>query len=405
MIVRRFLLWARDASATERAEGTRALARAYIEASLVDDDRREAETAFMLLASDASPLVRQALADVLAASETVPHALILTLAQDQSHIAAPVLAHSPVLDEADLVDAAAVGDLLAQRAIARRFELPLSVSAALAEVGCPEALAALVANNTARMTQPLLRRIAERAGEDNAVREALMARADTPADILRMLSDQVAARLGVFAQGCGWMSQERVVRLTRETGEKIAIDLASRCDNAALIGLVDGLRNAGRLTPALMLRALIFAEPALAEGAFSVLTGMPLDRVAAVIHDRRGSGLRALYRKAGLPDALYPAFAAACAALSETGFARSEADRSALSVTIIARVMQACQHLSGPEIGGLMALMRRLEAEALHHEAVAMAESLADDAALALLIDHAPELLIELQPEDLRQAA
>jgi uncharacterized protein (DUF2336 family) len=405
MIVRRFLLWARDASASERAEGTQALARAYLESTMSDVDRREAEVAMLLLAQDPSPLVRLALADVLALSEDAPHAILMTLIQDQSHVAAPVLRQSPVLTDADLVDAAAVGDMLAQRAIAGRFELSLAVCAALVETGCPEALAALVNNGTAQLVPSLLRRVAERSGEDHAVREALLARPDTPADVLHMLTEQVASRLGIFAQGCGWMSQERVVRLTRETGEKVAIDLAARCDSAALIDLVQGLQGARRLTPALMLRALIFAEPALAEGAFSVLTGLPLDRVCAIMHDRCGTGLRALYRKADLPAELFPAFASACAALSETGFARNEAERANLSVRIIARVTQACAHIPGPEINGLMALMRRFEADALREASIQMAETMADEAALALMVDHAPELLIELDESDLRQAA
>ncbi len=405
MIVRRFLLWARDASANDRAEGTQALARAYLESSMPDNDRREAEIAMLLLAQDASPLVRLALANVLAPSDEAPHAVLMTLIQDQSHIAAPVLRESPVLTEAELVDAAAVGDILAQRAIAGRFELPLTVCAALAETGCPEALASLVGNATAEMVPSLLRRVAERCGDDHQVREALLARDDTPADVLHMLSGQVADRLGMFAQGCGWMSQERVVRLQRETGEKTAIDLAARCDSAALIELVQGLQGTKRLTPALMLRALIFAEPALAEGAFSVLTGLPLDRVCAILHDRCGSGLRALYRKAGMPDALFPAFSAACAALSEVGFARNEAERAGLSVRIIARVSQVCAHQAGPEINGLMALMRRFEADALREESILLAETMADEAALALMVDHAPELLIELDESELRQAA
>jgi Uncharacterised protein conserved in bacteria (DUF2336) len=165
------------------------------------------------------------------------------------------------------------------------------------------------------------------------------------------------------------------------------------------------LQSARRLTPALMLRALIFAEPALAEGAFSVLTGLPLDRVCAILHDRCGSGLRALYRKAGLPEPLFPAFAASCAALSEVGFARNAAERAGLSVRIIARVTLACAREAGPEINGLMALMRRFEADALREESLLLAETMADEAALALMIDHAPELLIELDESELRQAA
>ena len=58
MIVRQFISWVRNASAGERAEATRALARAWLISDLTDDDRAAAEGALLMLLDDASPLVR-----------------------------------------------------------------------------------------------------------------------------------------------------------------------------------------------------------------------------------------------------------------------------------------------------------------------------------------------------------
>ncbi|MBX9911336.1 MAG: hypothetical protein K2Z25_21850, partial [Beijerinckiaceae bacterium] len=110
MIVRRFLLWARTANAQARAEGAAALAGAYLRSGMGDEDRREAETALISLIDDPSPLVRRAIAEEMATSPYAPRNLVLGLIADQSDVAALMLAHSPVLSEADLVDAAAIGD-------------------------------------------------------------------------------------------------------------------------------------------------------------------------------------------------------------------------------------------------------------------------------------------------------
>ena len=67
MIVRQFISWIRTAPAGERAEATRALARAWLISDLTDDDRAAAEGALLMLLDDASPLVRQAMAEVFAA--------------------------------------------------------------------------------------------------------------------------------------------------------------------------------------------------------------------------------------------------------------------------------------------------------------------------------------------------
>ena len=63
MIVRQFLHWVRTAPPGERAEATSALARAYLFSDLGPDDRSAAEGAMIMLLDDASPLVRQALAE------------------------------------------------------------------------------------------------------------------------------------------------------------------------------------------------------------------------------------------------------------------------------------------------------------------------------------------------------
>jgi uncharacterized protein (DUF2336 family) len=138
MIVRHFLDWVRTAPAGKRAEATAALARAYLYSNLSPDDAAAAEGAMLMLLDDASPLVRRSLADALAASPSAPPAVVLALAADQSQIAAPVLALSPLLVDADLVDAVATGDGDVQVAIASRAGLPSPVAAAIAEVGTAE---------------------------------------------------------------------------------------------------------------------------------------------------------------------------------------------------------------------------------------------------------------------------
>jgi hypothetical protein len=61
--------------------------------------------------------------------------------------------------------------------------------------------------------------------------------------------------------------------------------------------------------------------------------------------------------------------------------------------------------MEGPEADALMALLRRMDAEAAREEARLMADSLADDAAFALLVEADPSFLIELESGDLRDAA
>ena len=132
MIVRQFISWVRTAPAGERAEATRCLARAWLISDLSEGDRAAAEGALLMLLDDASPLVRQAMAEVFAHSLDAPAAIVAALAVDQASVAVPILEYSPLLLDSDLVDMVATGNAETQCAISRRFDLPPSVCAAIA---------------------------------------------------------------------------------------------------------------------------------------------------------------------------------------------------------------------------------------------------------------------------------
>ncbi|MBV9261385.1 MAG: DUF2336 domain-containing protein, partial [Pseudolabrys sp.] len=162
MIVRQFLQWLRNAPPGERADATSALARAYLHSDLSLDDRAAAEGAMIMLLDDPSPLVRRALAEVFAASQSAPPVIVHALAADQPDIAVPILERSPLLLEPDLVDLVATGQREAQTAIASRLLLSRPVSAAIAEVGCAQACLALLENPNAEVTAVSLERVIER---------------------------------------------------------------------------------------------------------------------------------------------------------------------------------------------------------------------------------------------------
>ena len=167
MMAQKFLEWIRTASAVERAEGAGMLARAFLYDDLPEPEREEARLILTALLDDSSPRVRRALAENFASATTVPHYMVLTLAGDHSDIAAIVLARSPLLSDAELVDCAATSDAFAQSAIALRPSVPAPVAAALAEVGACEALISLALNPGAEVLEFSLRRMIERHGHGN----------------------------------------------------------------------------------------------------------------------------------------------------------------------------------------------------------------------------------------------
>jgi uncharacterized protein (DUF2336 family) len=280
----------------------------------------------------------------------------------------------------------------------------VAVSAALAEIAPPAALVALLDNAGAEIADMSFARMVERHGTDAALREALLQRPDLPLDVRHAIATALSNALTSFVADCGWLNAARSERATREAQEKTIMALSAQAESPEVLRLAAYLRRTGQLTPALILRALLSQNMAFVEAALADLTGFPPERVAALLHDRRVGAFSALYQRANLPKNLERAFAAAFATLREEG-AEVGSTGTQLSRRMIERALAACARLPGEDAGVLTALLRRYEVEAAREEAREMAGALADDAALALVLEHRPAMLIGDHRDEWRDAA
>jgi uncharacterized protein (DUF2336 family) len=379
MIVRHFLDWIRTAPAGKRAEATGALARAYLYSDLSPDDAAAAEGAMLMLLDDASPLVRRALADTLAASPSAPPAIVLALAADQPQIAAPVLALSPLFVDADLVDAVATGNGAIQVAIATRAGLPRPVAAAIAEVGTAEACLVLAENSAAEIAPISIDRIVERFGHLAAIREAMLARADIAAATRLTLVAKVSETLVDFVAARQWLDADHARRIGREACEKATVTLAAETPSAQMRALVHHLRVGGQLTGGLILRALLSGNVVLFEEALAELTNMPVERVSGLVHDSGNAGLRALFEQAKLPPSTYPAFKEAIEAMREGGLGSEPGGAARLKRRTIERVLTRCENEELGDLAPLLTLLRRFATEAAREEARLFCDELVSD--------------------------
>jgi len=143
-----------------------------------------------------------------------------------------VLARSPVLDDSELVDCAAIGDAAAQTAIARRPRLRAGVAAAIAEIGERSAVFALIGNPDAELTADGLRRIFDRFGEDASMREKLSMRAGLPAALRADIAAATSRVLEHFAADRTWLAPRRAERIARDAREQAIVAIARTCPPA-----------------------------------------------------------------------------------------------------------------------------------------------------------------------------
>jgi uncharacterized protein (DUF2336 family) len=383
MIVRQFLQWLRTAPAGERADATSALARAYLYSDMSDEDRAACEGAMIMLLDDPSPLVRLALAETLASSERAPPAIIHALSSDQNEIASPILQRSPLLLDADLVDLVATGGPAMQTAIAHRAPLPRSVAAAIAEIGSAEACLILLENSGADIAPISVERIVQRFGHLAAIRETLLAFEDLPAAIRQALVIKLSQTLAGFVVAREWLAEDRALRVAKEACEKATVRLAAETPYHEVRPLIRHLRETGQLTAGLILRALLSGNLTMFEEALADLSGLPLSRVEGLIHDNGSAGFRALYEKAGLPAATFPAFREAIAAMHEDYISVEPGGTTRLRRRMIERVLTRCESMELGDIEPLLMLLRRFATEAAREEARMFCEELVDGVVLS----------------------
>ena len=364
MIVERFLEWIRTAPTTRRAEACGALARSYLFSALSADERDGLEAAMTVLLDDPASEVRFALADALAASDKAPHHIILALAEDQAHVAALVGEQSPLLLDSELVDLLATREETVQIAIARRPVISRSVAAAISEVGSAGACIELLCNSGARLARFSLDRIVDRHGADPELRETLLLRDDLPLDVRQALVGHLTNRLRTMLSDRNWLSEERAEMVTREARDKATVAMAFEAPAAQVPVLVKRLIAEDELTPALLVRAVAGGQTLFFIHALAQLSGMPANRVEALVVSGRAANLKALLEKAKLPVATFPAFAAAIDVIRQFDGSEDAGSDYRRATHLIDTILNRFQANRDQNIDQILGLLRRFATEA-----------------------------------------
>ncbi len=209
----------------------------------------------------------------------------------------------------------------------------------------------------------------ERFGHLSPIRENLLDRDDLPMSTRQALLSKLSQTLAGFVASRQWMGPEHAEYAAREACEKATVALAAETPYEEIGELVQHLRKSGQLTAGMILRGLLSGNVVLFEEALAELSGLPLDRVTSYIHDKNISGFLALYHKAGLPDAAYPAFREAIKGMREGVLIGEQGGAARLKRRMVERVLNACAHDQTADMASLLALLRRFAVEAAREEA------------------------------------
>jgi len=331
-------------------------------------ERKIAEEIFRQLAQDAEVRVREALAANLKTTPDLPHDLALSLARDVDDVALPVLKYSEVLTDDDLISIVRGDDAFAKQVmIAQRASVSGVVADALIDTGNETAVARLVANEGAELSENALGRVLNDYDDSESVSDSLSRRPSLPAAISEQLVNAMAEKLKSYLVSEHNLSPDAASNLVLQTRERATVSLLSdHSSESDLEELVFQLHVNGRLTTSLIVRALCVGDLPFFEAALARMANVPLKNARTLIHDDGGLGLRSIYQKAKMPERLLNAVTAAVGILDEEDYDGGRNDRERFSSRIIERLLTQFEDPSSTmtkdDIDYLMAKLNQLAA-------------------------------------------
>ncbi|HEX7775883.1 MAG TPA: DUF2336 domain-containing protein [Parvibaculum sp.] len=326
---------------------------------LMPNERELAREILGYLVHDTATHVRTTLSKCLSDVTDAPRDIVLALARDIDEVALPILESSTVLNEEEMAELVLSGSANKQCAIARRPDIGAAVCNAVARAGDRSAVIALAANDGIVIRPEILEKIVDRYPADEIVLDPIARRADLPGVLVerivtivsKQLRDQLIERHGV--------DKATAALLEDLARERSLVSLLGSIDADGMLRLVAQLSEQRHLTASLLLRALCAAEMKFVETAFAFLTTVPHEKVERLIHDVGALGFRAVYARAGLPEALYPAFRAALDTLHEMGQRALLPDKRIVRRIMLQRVGAPYRDLEAKDIDLLLDRLTR----------------------------------------------
>lgn len=275
----------------------------------VPQDAQEALKAFEILSRvypDIEPHVRRVLVRRLAAHSSVPHDLVWMMANDQIDIARPMIIHSPVLLDEDLVRLIVEWGDGHALAVAQRAEVSPSVSEALVSLGDEDISLTLLNNRGAELGEQAMRQLALFSRNAPRLQDPLLRHPAMSIELASLMYHWVGAALQAYIietydDVIGDKLRDEVVWATRDA---LAEHLGSQPSHTPFPPENGGTEEIDSRAAA-VLAALRSRDLKVAENAMARLTRLSVEYAARILYHDNGEALAVVARSAGLPRPVF----------------------------------------------------------------------------------------------------
>ena len=353
---------AADKSAENREATAEKLAGQLAQGGLSGDERRLLEDIVKLMVKDVEVRVRQTLSRNLQDFKDLPHDIAMDLAKDVESVSAPLLEVSAVFSDEDLIELVQLGDPSKQTAIAKRENIGEGVSDALIDHGNEHVVSTLMSNETAKIAESSFNKALDKYGDSDLVKEAMTYRSNVPLVVserlVTMVTDKLKERIMTHHQ----LSADTATDLILQTREKTVLGLiTAETEFEDVEALIAELDKNGRLTPSIVMRALMMGDISFFMAAISHRSGMTLNEAYTFLEENGLEGLNTLCAKAGMPAVLVPAVRVAFSVAAELDYDGGDYDRERYAQTMLERILTQYEAMGRNDLEYLMSKLSVLQ--------------------------------------------
>lgn len=238
---------------------------------LSDSEKQVMGEILCRIISDVEIEIRTELAEKLAPMDHISHGLMIFLATSDIETAYPILKHSPLLSDPDLLEIINHATNQHLLAIAVRTSVSEAISTALCDSGNNEVTIELLKNPGARISSQLLNFLAARSEVETSLQAPLLKRPQLPPHLAQKMYQWVSSGLKTYV-AANFEIDRAVLDAPKITAAKTIKKIAG--NKSPSYRLVEKLHFAGELTTGFMLKSLRQGDIDQFEFSFARLSGL-----------------------------------------------------------------------------------------------------------------------------------
>lgn len=287
--LQQILALAQDITPAGRVRLAEAVSNFFAEQELSQSEERLASEILLNLIRQAETDLRQALAEKLAHQDSAPHELVIFLANDEASVAAPVLLHSPLLSDIDLMYVIAGNKRSHAELVAQRERISPMVADKLIDTRDPGVILKLMDNQRVHLQKGSMKKLVKVALTSEELQAPLLRRPEVDADIAvslyMVVSNAMRADLAKRFPIQGHMVELALEQLIQElTNEAVGVRLTT----PEMMALARRFQERGGISADLLIRTLRRGQMGFFMALFAARIDARPDQVRAMVQQDQG---------------------------------------------------------------------------------------------------------------------